>query len=398
MLPVDSAEHPELLEYHWEPVDTNSGADTPKRYSLDPGYPCESLENVEERISSTWLWLGRRSEHKIAVFTHFKFLGSKGRDYGLISFLGLDTMVNAGVCELQFSPHGWRVLDPLLFAPGHAAPGSTGGLVVAGDNYAECASLQEAREVATRGNKCVVQEEKASLSMGGGDVEGDSKRYLVKNVDSLGSVKFLPKHLQKRVRSSPGQVHVAPVDVCIGIGCPQKEMHAQRVARCVQVMKDTPTVTTLVWTDSESGLGKGDFFGSLGKSCTAAGLSGQGAGGSMRVIVDSRAKSTLGHARFSLERVLSDLLRLECHVRVHLVTSDFHMERARMVFQRACAAMLVTEGHNFELVCCPCVHSGEEALAEVAQHTVGDLHLTLEERQRQRNRQVVDDDVWRLWE
>ena len=408
--PVDD-DTEELLDYEWVLAESDLCSNLPKRFTLDCGYPFESLANVNMRIRSLWRWLADRPERKVAIFTHYKLIGSKNRDYGLIGFLGVDAVENAGIVELTFSRGGWRVMD-------ERDQVWTQGVCAAPSVLSEWVfdTLRDAQIAAERLHKCIIIEEpraitsatssssssSSSVSGDAGDAAGTAAtQYIVKACDSHRAFQVptsLPtKSTQATTSSIPRTIHVAPVDVCIGIGTPHPEMHTQRVHACVALLHSNPAIRSIIWTDSEQGISKSNFLTSLGSGANAVGLSLVGRGGGLKIIVDARAKSTLGHARFSLERVLQEVVSLRCHIRLHVVTSSFHMERTIMVFSRACAAMLVPEGYNFDIIRHPCEHTGE-AIEESAHYVAGGLHHLLEERQRERNMTVTDDDVRYSWE
>jgi broad specificity phosphatase PhoE len=399
--PLDEEDVPELSRFEWHLSRSRYCKNLPSRVSLGPGYPFESLENVKNRIKLTWKWLADRSEDRIVLFTHYKFLGCKGRDYGLVDFLGLNAMANASMLELKFAPHGWKELDPLLVAPLGGA-----GMVSAGAGvcvYMVCGSLGEAREEAGYAHKVLIQEEEPFHLLSGSDEEGGDTVYVVMNADCHGAIRqcrLLPSSPERM----PVKIHVAPIDVCVGIACMESVIYHERISHCVAVMQKYPCIRTLVWSETDKsqrchGSPGLSFFESLGRACAAVEYDLCGAlSGAMRVIVDGRARSTLGNARYALERIVSDAAGLECHVRVHLVTSPYHMERARLAFERACAALLVPGGHNFEVVCHGCEHS-RAALGESGGGGAerGARRRELEEQQRERNRLVSDDEV-RNWE
>ena len=84
----------------------------------------------------------------------------------------------------------------------------------------------------------------------------------------------------------------------------------------------------------------------------ARSLAGAASRGSRRLEADTRSKSTKGNARFGLERTRA-LCYPQCNVHIILVTSDFHMERSRMIFQRAADVFLRAFGHKVLITVAP---------------------------------------------
>ncbi len=83
---------------------------------------------------------------------------------------------------------------------------------------------------------------------------------------------------------------------------------------------------------------------------------------------------------------------------MHLITSEFHLERARMIFLRAAALFLREAGCGYELCCHPCIHSTEANIQRhVAMTDTGfPIHIRLEEQQRAVYNQHTDE-VVRMW-
>ena len=67
--------------------------------------------------------------------------------------------------------------------------------------------------------------------------------------------------------------------------------------------------------------------------------------------VDTRSKTTQGNARFCMELLRDNYCYPGATVRLILVTSDFHMARARMIFHRAAEAILRPAGHSWYVEC-----------------------------------------------
>ena len=150
-----------------------------------------------------------------------------------------------------------------------------------------------------------------------------TKRFVVRRVD---------QHKDLRLGSfkgGPWRVHMAPLDVVIGLGVSKVHLQAQRVEKCVEVLGAEGG--TLLWTCSQNEFNQNNFFSHFGMHCekmTARGLKLD----AWRIIVDTRARSSLGNSRFAIERILTELVVPGICVRIHLVTNDFHIGRARMIF------------------------------------------------------------------
>ena len=107
--------------------------------------------------------------------------------------------------------------------------------------------------------------------------------------------------------------------------------------------------------------------------------------------LDTQSKSTLGNARFCMERLRDGYLYPRAVARIVLVTSDFHIERARMIFHRAAEAILRPAGHRWYIECRGCV-TPEDAPPRYLEEA-----RSLEEGQRARLQEGVSEEKVRQW-
>ena len=109
----------------------------------------------------------------------------------------------------------------------------------------------------------------------------------------------------------------------------------------MRAMVDTGT-SSLIWVGSQSEYAAG-LPARLGRY--AAILADAPPRPRWRQDVDTRSRTTQGNARFAMERLRDSYCYPGAVVRLILVTSDFHVARARMIFHRAAEAILRPAGH-----------------------------------------------------
>ena len=147
------------------------------------------------------------------------------------------------------------------------------------------------------------------------------------------------------------RVHCSPVSVVVGLGCGSNIVQEPRIEACMRAMVDTGT-SSLIWVGSQS-----EYAARLlrylgwyaGKHLADAPPRQR-----WRQDVDTRSDTTKGNARFCMERLRDSYCYPGAVVRLILVTSDFHMTRARMIFHRATEAILRPAGHAWYLECRSC--------------------------------------------
>jgi hypothetical protein len=353
----------------WRMTLADFGPDIHPVFTVSPTTsPQESDESVQIRVERFWKWLNMQRQSCVVVVSHRKILGGKGasgfaRGLGILHFLGLYSLENGEAVVLNFSENGWN-------------SGGVSNYAAEGETVGVCYSLQEAKQLA-QSKGCFIINEAV-----------DRSKFIVRSINTPRATRL------REFSGGPWRVHVAPLHVCVGLGCSVLSIQNQRVRTCVEVMM-TNKVCNLVWTCSQSEFISHNFFKTLGEQ-TDLMNSPDFDHSTWRVIVDTRSKSTQGNARFSLQRILEEFADLGCMIVLHLVTSDFHMERARLIFERACSAIFVRKGHNFDVRCYPSVHTGE-ALIDSSRYTLQDRHLMLERAQQVLNGKVDDNRIINSW-
>lgn len=149
----------------------------------------------------------------------------------------------------------------------------------------------------------------------------------------------------------PWRVHRAPVSVVVGLGCGSALVQDERIEAAMRAMLDTG-IGSLLWVGSKNDWRKGlpERLGHCAAQVFAADPPRR-----FRQEIDTQSKSTQGNARFCMERLRDGYLYPRAVARIVLVTSDFHIERARMIFHRAAEAILRPAGHRWYIECRGCV-------------------------------------------
>ena len=161
-------------------------------------------------------------------------------------------------------------------------------------------------------------------------------------------VECRPDPLQlQRFPNGPWRVHRAAVSVVVGLGCGDASVLDLRIEACMHAMVNTGTAS-LLFVGSQSEFAKG-LLGQLGQHASI--LAHAPPRPRWRQDVDTRSKTTQGNARFCMELLRDNYCYPGATVRLILVTSDFHMARARMIFHRAAEAILRPAGHSWYVEC-----------------------------------------------
>ena len=187
----------------------------------------------------------------------------------------------------------------------------------------------------------------------------------------------------------PWRVHRAPISVVVGLGCSVSTVQEPRIETCMRVMVETG-ISSLIWVGSQAEYRAG-LPGQLAR------YSGMLARAPLRTRwrqdVDTRSVTTKGNARFCMERLRDNYCYEGAAVRIILVTSDFHMERARLIFHRAAEAILQPAGHSWYIEC----RSSETPDSAIGQRYRRDAErLEVWQRTRLWEGGVSDEDV-RRW-
>lgn len=191
----------------------------------------------------------------------------------------------------------------------------------------------------------------------------------------------------------PWRVHVGPLRIVIGLGCSQAMIHEERIRTCVDVMEQEQ-ISKLLYVGSVSEYPH--FYRAYGNYAHQLPIEILQ---SVHVMFDSQSRTTLGNARFAMEQILDDLNGSpHRHVEIHLVTSEFHLERSRVIFLRAAAVFLQQAGYSFNLFCHPCIHTSIETVQKyiAAKDSGVPTHIKLEDNQRAVYNQHSDEQV-RAW-
>jgi len=239
-----------------------------------------------------------------------------------------------------------------------------------GETLSTHATLAEAQAAAEQKGLCVINE------------AVQRSKFVVRRCDDIRLLRF------RAHPNGPWRMHMAPVRIVIGLGCSRSAIQAPRVARCFEVMA-LGRAPNLIYTCSENEHRSGlmDAFAAY-----QAALQGGARRDSWRIEVDTRAKTTKGNARFALERAKLLCPQRSCKVLITLVTSDFHMARSRLIFERAADVFLRSLGHTVTI---------ETAPAQTPRGAEGDSYRAkapeLERRQRSELAKGVADDDVRRW-
>ena len=191
------------------------------------------------------------------------------------------------------------------------------------------------------------------------------------------------------------RVHVGPLNVVIGLGCSSPPIREQRIRECVDVMAEQE-VSRLIFVGNSTEESV-EFYRCFGAHAHRLPIQLMGA---VNASFDARSKTTLGNARFAMENIMESLIsKRPRHICIHLVTSEFHMERSRMIFLRAAQVFLnkfLEDGFTYELRCHPCIHCDSEVPEKYIGSESADklpTHIQLEQRQRDAYNKSSEDEV-----
>eukprot|EP00658_Telonema_sp_P-2_P057017 TRINITY_DN45484_c0_g1_i2.p1 TRINITY_DN45484_c0_g1~~TRINITY_DN45484_c0_g1_i2.p1 ORF type:complete len:217 (-),score=58.41 TRINITY_DN45484_c0_g1_i2:27-593(-) len=130
---------------------------------------------------------------------------------------------------------------------------------------------------------------------------------------------------------------------------------AGRIQHAAQIYAGTPEAAALLLMCSSA-----EFGGEANAyALIQDGLRVHSPRAAWRVMVDTRSKGTRGNARFALERVRDELCFAGATVRIILVTNEYHMERARFLFEWV-ASDVFGAGSRWYIECSACPNEPAE--------------------------------------